>query len=80
MKKTNISKNIYNQLGDVIGVATSVDLKVSYTVGEPYAIGYYKFYSADETFLVDGNKHVPLDGWGEDDTVIYDNFLKVLGV
>ena len=80
MKSISINKEVTNALGEIIGTAKTIDLTVQYTVGEGYAKGYYELKDSDGNVIAKGNESVPTTGWGDNDDVIYTNFLTVLNI
>ena len=71
-------KQIFDELGTVKDVAKSVELNISYTVGENDAKGFFKFINTHGATISNGNKRIPTNGWGQDDSIMIDRFLTIL--
>lgn len=59
---------------------TSVNMNIEYKVGNNTALGYYELLDSSNNVIYSGNEQIPTAGWGEDDTVIFDNFLDTLSL
>lgn len=76
-------KNITDDVNDsiVLGQAATVDLVFQYNSSIPdYAVGHFCIKDADGKVLRARNRNVSTEGWTDDDSVMYDNFLTVLGL
>jgi hypothetical protein len=58
----------------------SVNMNIEYKVGSNNALGYYELLDNFNNIIYSGNEQISTIGWGEDDTIIYDNFLDVLNL
>lgn len=59
---------------------TSVNMNIEYQVGQNTALGYYELLDSSNNVIHSGNEQVLTTGWGEDDTIIFDNFLVALNL
>jgi len=72
------SKTLTDFLGRNSSIVTSVNMQIEYKVGNSTALGYYELLDPSNNIIYTGNEQVPVTGWGEDDNIIYNNFLEVL--
>jgi len=80
MIKTIEPKEVLTPSGTTAGTATQVFMEIQFFAGQQTARGYYKYMDADGAYLADGNEELNANGWGEDDSVMFDRLATKLSI
>lgn len=79
MKKFFITpREVFNDAGSSVGIATEVNMRVQFYAGDATAIGYYEFLSTGGDVLRRGNKTLSAEGWGVDDTIMFNRLAEAI--